>query len=103
MLGAGTPDDPGGDFSMFCWIEADSPEAALNWGYRILGDYYRQRFAFSDSADIYKGDPIEEGEIETDENVINDAMTWGLPTCRVGQCPEWDRPWRICNINKTKD
>lgn len=99
MLGAGTPNDPGGDFSMYCWIEAESADEALDWGHKLLGDYYRKRFAHSDSADLYNGEPIDEGEIETDQDTINDAHNWNLPVCRVGQFPNWDRPWRICNID----
>ena len=85
---------------MHCWIEAETADEALNWGHKLLGDYYRHRFAQTDSAELYTGEAVFKGEIETDQDTINDAMSWNLPTRCVGEFPKWDRPWRVCNINK---
>lgn len=86
---------------MYCWIEAESADEALAWGHRLLGDYYQKRFAKSDSADLYTGVPIQSGEIETNQETINKAINWNLPTCRIGRFPDWDRPWRLGNTDDT--
>jgi hypothetical protein len=88
---------------MYCWIDAESATEALEWGYVLLGDYYRHRFAQTDDTEMYTGEPVVGGEIETDQGTIDDAVNWNLPTCCVGEFPEWDRPWRICNINTTEN
>jgi hypothetical protein len=97
MIGAGTPDDPGGDFSMDCWIEAPDPQAALEWGYVLLGDYFRARFSRSDKAESYDGSPVRDGSIVDDSELLARACDWEIPSCRIGQIPEWREPWRISN------
>ena len=100
-LGHGTPESPGGDFSMYCWIEASSKDEALNWGHVLLGDYYKHRFAHSDDASHHSGQSIERGEILTDEEAIHELKNnYTIPECRVGEFPVWDRPWRISNLNR---
>lgn len=89
-MGSKTPEDPGGDFGMCCWIEAPNKEAALKWGHVLLGDYYRARFARSDSP--CDGSPVEKGEIVEDEERL--ANPPNVPVCKVGEIPIWDEPWR---------
>jgi hypothetical protein len=62
-IGAGTPENPGGDFEMSCWIEASDKAAALEWGYVLLGDYCKVRYAHSADGHRHDGSPIREGEI----------------------------------------
>ena len=38
VIGAGTPENPGGDFGVNCWIEAPDKGAALEWGYEEVLD-----------------------------------------------------------------
>jgi hypothetical protein len=98
-IGEGTPHDPGGDFSMFCWIEAPNHEEALAWGHVLLGDYHQKRFAHSEDADRYDGTPVVDGEIETDQATLADmARKFVIPECVVGAIPEWDAPWESCNL-----
>ena len=97
VLGAGTPENPGGDFSMYCWIEAPDPQAALEWGYVLLGDYLRARFSRSEDADLYDGAPVRGGEIVEDPELLAGAGGWAIPSCRLGQIPEWREPWRLSN------
>jgi hypothetical protein len=97
VLGEGTPENPGGDFSMYCWIVAPDPQAALEWGYVLLGDYFRARFSRSEDADLYDGSPVREGAIVDDPELLARAGDWAIPSCRVGQIPEWREPWRISN------
>ena len=98
-IGEGTPSDPGGDFSMYCWIDAPNREEALAWGHVLLGDYYQKRFAHSEDADRYDGTPVVDGEIETDQTTLaNMASKYAIPKCVVGVIPEWDAPWESCNL-----
>jgi hypothetical protein len=100
VLGDGTPENPGGDFEMTCWIEASCKEDALQWGYVLLGDYVRARYARSADGHRHDGSPIREGEIVEDPETIADAERWNLPSCRIGEIPEWQEPWRLSNIRK---
>lgn len=99
-MGDGTPDDPGGDFEMYCWIAATDPHAALQWGYVLLGDYYRARFARSPDADDYQGVPMRHGRIVDDAAQLAKAHDWPIPLCRVGQIPAWHEPWRTSNTGR---
>jgi hypothetical protein len=94
-MGAGTPESPGGDFGMSCWIEAPDHETALKWGHVLLGDYYRARFARSEEAEFHDGSPIEQGWIVDDEQRLANAPS--VPSCQVGEIPTWDEPWRHHN------
>jgi hypothetical protein len=98
FLGAGTPENPGGDFSMFCWIEAPDKESASEWGYVLLGDYLKARYANSADGHRHDGSPIREGEIIEDPLTIAAAEQWNIPLCLVGEVPEWREPWRLSNI-----
>jgi hypothetical protein len=66
VMGAGTPENPGGDFGMHCWIEAPDKETALEWGYVLLGDYFKARYAQSADGYRHDGSPIREGHIIED-------------------------------------
>ena len=92
-MGSGTPEDPGGDFGMRCWIEAPDEAAALKWGHVLLGDYYRARFAHSDNARSFDGSPVEDGWIVNDDRLLADDPPH-VPSCRVGEIPVWHEPWR---------
>ena len=94
-VGSGTPEDPGGDFGMCCWIDAPDKESALRWGHVLLGDYYRARFARSEDAERHSGSPVEDGWIVEDEELL--AKPPRAPECRVGEIPVWDEPWRDHN------
>jgi hypothetical protein len=99
-LGDGTPENPGGDFGMCCWIEAASELEALEWGYVLLGNYYQARFARSPDSANYDGSPIREGQIETDPEQLAWAQEQpGFPVCRVGEIPNWQEPWRPFNCS----
>lgn len=98
-IGDGTPEDPGGDFGMHCWIEAPDSNAALEWGYALLGDYCQKRFAHCEDAEYHDGRPIRDGEIETDCDAIaslNDRYI--APQCKLGEFPKWEAPWRHSNL-----
>ena len=97
-MGSGTPEDPGGDFSMSVWIDAPDEHAALVWGYRLLGDYYRARFQHAEDASHCDGRPIEEGYIEKDPEVLARAQAvYDYPAGRVNEVPNWREPWRDHN------
>jgi hypothetical protein len=99
VIGAGTPEDPGGDFGMSVWIDAANALEASAWGKRVLEDYVRARYRYSDP-DI---DPAQfEGEIITDIESINYATDRGYPVCKVGQIPLWSEPWRHDNAPRRK-
>ncbi len=98
VLGAGTPKDPGDDFSMNCWIEAPNKSAALEWGHVLLGAYCRARYAHSAERHRYNGSPIRSGEIIEDPEILAAAEEWNIPSCRIGDIPEWSEPWRASNI-----
>ena len=98
VLGAGTPENPGGDFDMNCWIEAPDKKSALEWGYVLLGDYFKARYAHSADKYRHDGSAIREGEIVEDPETIAAAEHWNIPLCQIGQMPEWREPWRISNI-----
>lgn len=100
VLGAGTPANPGGDFDMMCWIDAPDNRAALEWGYVLLGDYCKARYAHSADGHRHDGSPIRQGEIIEDQETIDAAQQWGIPACRIGEIPEWREPWRISSIRK---
>lgn len=101
VLGNGTPENPGGDFGMYCWIEAPDADAALEWGYVLLGDYYKQRFAQTPEADHYDGAPLREGEIETDQEFLDELVNkYKIPECQVGTIPDWNEPWRMSNLER---
>jgi hypothetical protein len=98
-IGDGTPTNPGGDFSMYCWIEGCNQEEALAWGHVLLGDYHQKRFAHSENSGLYDGTPIVDGEIETDHvTLANLASKYDIPECVVGAIPEWAAPWQGCNL-----
>ena len=97
FIGAGTPENPGGDFDMYCWIEAPYKEAALEWGYVLLGDYFKARYAQSADGYRHDGSPIREGEIIEDPEIIARTERWNIPSCRVGEVPQWREPWRLSN------
>ena len=98
FMGDGTPQNPGGDFSMHCWIEATTAEEALKWGHVLLGDYHQKRFAHCDYGEGYDGSPIIDGEIETDEEILASfARKYVFPECKVGEIPVWEAPWRTSN------
>ena len=100
VLGDGTPENPGGDFGMYCWIQAADKTEALSWGHVLLGDYYKHRFSRTDAAETYDGSPIQRGEIESDlETIERLRQSYSIPECEVGVIPDWDRPWRISNLN----
>jgi hypothetical protein len=101
VLGHGTPENPGGDFSLYCWIEAPDENSALQWGHSLLGDYYRQRFARTDDADSFDGAPIRKGEIERDpETIARLTSKYTFPSCDIGEIPTWREPWRISNLDQ---
>jgi hypothetical protein len=100
FLGAGTPGDPGGDFDMNCWIEAPDKEAALEWGYVLLGDYCKARYAHSADGHRHDGAPIREGEIIEDPETVTAAEHWNIPSCSIGEVPEWKEPWRHSNTRR---
>jgi hypothetical protein len=100
VIGAGTPENPGGDFDMNCWIEAPDREAALQWGYVLLGNYCQMRYAHSANRYRCDGSPVRRGEIIEDPETIADADSWNIPSCRVGEVPEWHEPWRFSNIRR---
>lgn len=97
VIGAGTPEDPGYDFDMCCWIEAPDSESALKWGYVLLGDYFKARYSHSADNGRHDGLPISEGEIIDDPTFVASAERWNVPSCRVGEIPKWHEPWRISN------
>jgi hypothetical protein len=98
VFGAGTPENPGGDFGMHCWIEAPDQRTALEWAYVLLGDYCKARYAHSADGYLYDGSPIRAGEIIEDPEQIAAAEHWNIPTSRIGEIPEWQEPWRLSNI-----
>ena len=100
VIGAGTPENPGGDFDMNCWIEAPDKEAALEWGYVLLGDYFKARYAHAADGYRHDGSPIREGEIMQAPETTAAAEHWNLPSCRIGEIPEWREPWRLSNIRR---
>ncbi len=100
VLGAGTPENPGGDFDMNCWIEAPDKKTALEWGHVLLGDYCKARYANSADGHRHDGSPIVEGEIVEDPELIAEAGHWKIPSCRIGEIPEWHEPWRLSNIRR---
>src|SRR4051812_25107360 len=85
-MGCGTPEDPGGDFTLQCIIEAEDERAALEWGWAVLGDYRRARFQYSGPAQ--DGKPVRQGEIdkEADPSVLLRTDP-AFPKCRVGEFP----------------
>jgi hypothetical protein len=98
VLGLGTPENPGGDFDMNCWIEAPDKEAALEWGFVLLGNYCKARYARSVGRHRHDGSPIREGEIVDDPETVAAAEKWNLPSCQIGEIPGWREPWRVSNI-----
>jgi hypothetical protein len=104
VLGMGTPENPGGDFGMYCWIHAPSARAALEWGHVLLGDYYKCRFARTHQASYYDGAPIQRGEIETDAEFIAELSSeYHIPECDIGHVPQWNAPWRLSNLDAKSD
>jgi hypothetical protein len=99
-LGAGTPEDPGGDFDMHCWIEAPDKAAALEWGHVLIGSYCNARYAQSVDGYRHDGSPIDKGEIIEDPQALAAAAHWDIPTCTVGEVPRWREPWRVSNIRR---
>ena len=93
-MGAGTPEDPGSDFSMSVWVDAADEEEARRWGRVVLQDYVRARYQPS-------GDEVTpeayEGEIVKDECWLQSAAQAGYPVCRVGELPKWVEPWKRDN------
>ena len=76
---------------MSVWIEAEDEQQARAWGKRILEEFVRQRFRFSN----HKVDPTEfEGELETDPEVEEVSKGRTIPTCRLGEIPNWEEPWK---------
>jgi hypothetical protein len=100
FLGAATPENPGGDFDMSCWMEAPDKRAALEWGYVLLGDYCKARYAHATDGHWHDGSPIRQGEIVEDPETIAAAAHWNIPSCRIGELPEWYAPWRLSNIRR---
>jgi hypothetical protein len=100
FIGAGTPEEPGGDFDMHCWIEAPDKAAALEWGFILLGDYCKARYAYSADGHRHDGSPIQDGEIVEDPGALAAAVHWGIPACSVGEVPKWREPWRVSNIRE---
>ena len=102
VLGDGTKENPGGDFGMSCWIQADDESAALEWGYVLLGDYYKHRFAYS-APGTYDGKPMRDGWIESDPEQLEDySSNYIIPECVVGEIPEWVEPWRNGNTERVE-
>jgi hypothetical protein len=100
VIGAGTAEDPGGDFHMSCWIEAPDSGAALEWGYVLLGDFCRHRYASAADGTRHDGAPLRRGEIVDDPKSLVTAAQWDIPVCRVGEIPVWDQPWRRSNARR---
>jgi hypothetical protein len=98
VIGAGTPENPGGDFDMYCWIAAPHKESALEWGYVLLGDYFQARYTHSVDGHRHDGSPVREGEITEDPEILARAEQWNIPSCEVGSVPKWREPWRLSNI-----
>lgn len=90
-LGAGAPDDPGGDFDMAVWIDADDEQQARAWGKRVLDSYVCERFSRS-------GTPMDtsrmHGYIQTRPNVLKQFQNAEVPGCKVGEIPRWPEPWK---------
>jgi hypothetical protein len=97
-FGEGTPENPGGDFGMYCWIEATDTESALEWGYVLLGQYCKARYTRSTAVHRHDGSPIRAGEIVEDPETLQEAQQWNIPSCKVGEIPDWREPWRHTNI-----
>jgi hypothetical protein len=98
VIGDGTPQNPGGDFGMHCWIEAPCKEVALEWGFVLLGNYMKARYANSADGHRHDGSPVREGEIIDAPEILAQAGSWNIPSCQVGSIPEWREPWRLSNI-----
>jgi hypothetical protein len=98
FIGDGTPEYPGGNFSMHCWIEAPDKESAVEWGYVLLGDYCKARYAHSADGHRHDGSPIRQGDLVEDPELLATAKEWNVPSCRAGEIPEWREPWRISNV-----
>jgi hypothetical protein len=90
VLGLGTPENPGTDFAMSVWIEADNAEEALRWGKVVLADFIRARFERSTT----KYTATDDGWIEEDQGEIQPSRLHRYPECKVGEIPEWREPWR---------
>jgi hypothetical protein len=90
-IGDGTPQNPGGDFTMCVWIDADDVEQARSWGRQILHQFVRERFRHSDP-DV---DPTGyEGEIVEDAALLESRKREAIPVCKVGEIPQWTEPWK---------
>lgn len=100
FIGAGTPENPGGDFEMNCWIDSPDKNVALEWGHVLLGDYFKARYANSADGCRHDGSPIKRGEIVDDPRILAAATHWSIPACRIGEIPEWRKPWRLSNIRE---
>ena len=64
----------------------------------MLGDYFKARFACSADGNRHDGSPIREGEIVEDPQRIAQSEKPNLPSCKIGEIPEWHEPWRRSNI-----
>ncbi|MEZ6045239.1 MAG: hypothetical protein R3C11_06580 [Planctomycetaceae bacterium] len=102
-LGRGTPEDPGGDFEMCCWIKAPDEESALAWGQVLLQDYYRKRFSRS-------ADPIPEGatvpikgDILSNREELQHYANCIIPGTQLNEIPDWKAPWKNSNVEYPKD
>jgi hypothetical protein len=87
IIGDGTPENPGGDFGMSVWIDADDMIQARNWGKRVLEEFVRERFRQSDpdlDPSRYEGDIVEDAVYEVGRT----------PLCKVGEIPSWPEPWK---------
>jgi hypothetical protein len=98
FLGAGTPENPGGDFTMYCWIDAPDRDAALRWGHVLLGGYCRARYARAADGSRHDGSPLRKGAIVEVPELLARALGWRIPTCQVGELPRWHEPWRHTNV-----
>ena len=87
FIGDGTPENPGGDFGMCVWIDADDVDQARKWGKRVLKEFVRERFRQS-HPDLdptrYAGDVVEDAVYEAGRT----------PVCKIGEIPRWTEPWK---------
>ena len=95
VLGLKTPECPGTDYGLLCVITAPTKDDALEWGYRVHGDYMRARTAFTTSP--HDGSPIRLGDLSDDsEGEIVSMLAEGadIAVCNAGEYPAWVEPWK---------
>ena len=100
VLGKNTPENPGSDYGLLCVISAPNPESALEWGYRIHGDYLRARMAQAQNQ--HDGSTIRLGELADYSDDEIESMLSERPfvaACSVGEFPVWIEPWKSDSAN----